>query len=42
MTYPIYKASTCKVFGQKARQAHALTVPSSAELMEVDEPLEDR
>ncbi|KAF3771278.1 hypothetical protein M406DRAFT_245308 [Cryphonectria parasitica EP155] len=42
MTYPIYKSSICKVFGEVARQAHSLTVPTYAEVMEIDGLLEER
>lgn len=42
MTYPIFKASICKVFGQVARQAHSLTAPTHAEVMEIDRLLEER
>ncbi|KAI1484859.1 hypothetical protein F5X96DRAFT_662546 [Biscogniauxia mediterranea] len=36
LTYPIYKAKLARVFGLVARQAHALTLPSYAEVMAVD------
>lgn len=42
MTYPIFKASICKVFGQVARQAHSLVVPTYAEVMEINALLEER
>lgn len=41
MTYPIYKASIMKVFGQVARQAHSLTVPTYADVMQIDVRLEE-
>lgn len=41
MTYPIYKTRILRVFGQIARQAHALTPPSYAEVMELDRLLQD-
>lgn len=42
MTYSIYKASICEVFGRVARQAHALAPPSHAEVMAIDALLEAR
>ncbi|KAI0598101.1 hypothetical protein F4775DRAFT_557729 [Biscogniauxia sp. FL1348] len=36
LTYPIYKAKLAGVFGLVARQAHALTLPTYAEVMAVD------
>lgn len=42
MTYPIFKASICRVFGKVARMAHALTVPTHGEVMAVDALLEAR
>lgn len=42
MTYPIFKASICHVFGKVARMAHALTVPTYSEVMAVDALLEER
>ncbi|KAH8652413.1 hypothetical protein BX600DRAFT_387021 [Xylariales sp. PMI_506] len=41
LTYPIHKASLCRVFGLVARQAHSLTVPTYAEVMKVDAILEE-
>ncbi|KAI1074143.1 fungal-specific transcription factor domain-containing protein [Whalleya microplaca] len=41
LTYPIYKASVARVFGLVARQAHALIVPSYAEIMKVDAKIEE-
>lgn len=42
MTYPIFKASITRVFGQVARMAHALTAPTYGEVMAVDALLEER
>ncbi|KAF5607939.1 uncharacterized protein FSUBG_5041 [Fusarium subglutinans] len=36
MTYPIHKTQILRVFGQIARQAHALTPPSYAEVAKLD------
>ncbi|KAF5988095.1 hypothetical protein FCOIX_679 [Fusarium coicis] len=36
MTYPIHKTQILRVFGQIARQAHALTPPSFAEVAKLD------
>ncbi|KAI0011221.1 hypothetical protein F4779DRAFT_247670 [Xylariaceae sp. FL0662B] len=41
LSYPIYKASIARVFGLVARQAHALTVPSYAEIMKIDVMIEE-
>ncbi|ROW01886.1 hypothetical protein VMCG_05658 [Cytospora schulzeri] len=40
MTYPRFKVAICKLFGLVARQAHALTAPTYAEVMELDGQLE--
>lgn len=40
MTYPIFKASICKLFGFVVRMAHALTSPTYAEVLELDRQLE--
>ncbi|KAJ4141340.1 hypothetical protein NW768_000551 [Fusarium equiseti] len=40
MTYPIHKTRILRVFGQIARQAHALTPPSYAEVMKLDNLLQ--
>ncbi|KAK0739825.1 fungal-specific transcription factor domain-containing protein [Apiosordaria backusii] len=36
LTYPIWKSAICQVFGLVARQANSLTVPSYAEVQELD------
>ncbi|CAG7557749.1 unnamed protein product [Fusarium equiseti] len=41
MTYPIHKTRILRVFGQIARQAHALTPPSYAEVMKLDNLLQE-
>ncbi|KAL4726125.1 hypothetical protein ACLX1H_006802 [Fusarium chlamydosporum] len=41
MTYPIYKTQILRVFGQIARQAHALTPPSYTEVMKLDSLLQE-
>ncbi|KAK7432747.1 hypothetical protein QQZ08_000607 [Neonectria magnoliae] len=41
MTYPIHKTNLLRVFGQIARQAHALTPPSYAEVMKLDDLLQE-
>ncbi|KAM4056163.1 fungal specific transcription factor [Hirsutella rhossiliensis] len=41
MTYPIHKTRILRVFGRIARQAHALTPPSYAEVMELDRLLQE-
>ncbi|KAJ4249475.1 hypothetical protein NW762_012332 [Fusarium torreyae] len=41
MTYPIHKTRILRVFGQIARQAHALTPPSYAEVMKLDKLLQE-
>ncbi|KAF7549048.1 hypothetical protein G7Z17_g6663 [Cylindrodendrum hubeiense] len=41
MTYPIYKTNVLRVFGQIARQAHALTPPSYAEVLKLDNLLRE-
>ncbi|KUI60259.1 hypothetical protein VP1G_07436 [Cytospora mali] len=42
MTYPIFKASIFELFGLVVRQAHALTPPTYAEVMELDNRLVQR
>ncbi|KAF5666801.1 hypothetical protein FCIRC_10073 [Fusarium circinatum] len=41
MTYPIHKTQILRVFGQIARQAHALTPPSYAEVAKLDNLLHE-
>ncbi|CAF3444008.1 unnamed protein product [Fusarium graminearum] len=41
VTYPIHKTQILRVFGQIARQAHALTPPSYAEVMTLDNLLQE-
>ncbi|KAF9771447.1 hypothetical protein IL306_010913 [Fusarium sp. DS 682] len=41
MTYPIHKTQILRVFGQIARQAHALTPPSYAEVAKLDNLLQE-
>lgn len=41
MTYPIHKTRLLRVFGQIARQAHALTPPSYSEVMRLDDQLQE-
>ncbi|KAM0204407.1 hypothetical protein ACHAPI_000160 [Fusarium lateritium] len=41
MTYPIHKTRIMRVFGQIARQAHALTPPSYAEVTKLDDLLQE-
>ncbi|KPM41312.1 hypothetical protein AK830_g5232 [Neonectria ditissima] len=41
MTYPIHKTNILRVFGLIARQAHALTPPSYAEVMKLDDLLQE-
>lgn len=41
MTYPIYKTKILRVFGQIARQAHALTPPSYSEVLRLDNLLQE-
>ncbi|XEU96550.1 hypothetical protein FSHL1_001835 [Fusarium sambucinum] len=41
MTYPIHKTQILRVFGQIARQAHALTPPSYADVMKLDDLLQE-
>lgn len=41
LTYPINKAAVCRCFGLVARQAHSLKVPTYAEVMKVDQMLEE-
>ena len=41
MTYPIHKTKILRVFGQIARQAHALTPPSYDEVMKLDNLLQE-
>ncbi|RGP78171.1 rrna-processing fcf1 [Fusarium longipes] len=41
MTYPIHKTQILRVFGQIARQAHALTPPSYVEVMKLDDLLQE-
>ncbi|KAF5659180.1 hypothetical protein FHETE_9529 [Fusarium heterosporum] len=41
MTYPIYKTQIIRVFGQIARQAHALTPPSYADVTKLDNLLQE-
>ncbi|KAK4172456.1 fungal-specific transcription factor domain-containing protein [Triangularia setosa] len=36
LTYPIWKSSMCQVFGLVARQANSLTIPTYAEVQELD------
>ncbi|KAF5021656.1 hypothetical protein F66182_6314 [Fusarium sp. NRRL 66182] len=40
-TYPIYKTRILRVFGQIARQAHALAPPSYAEVLKLDTLLQE-
>lgn len=40
LTYPIQKTKIIRVFGQIARQSHALTPPSYSEVLKLDEQLE--
>lgn len=40
MTYPLFMASICKLFGLVVRQAHALAAPTYAEVMKHDSQLE--
>ncbi|KAJ4321657.1 hypothetical protein N0V84_005211 [Fusarium piperis] len=41
MTYPIHKTKILRVFGQIARQAHALSPPSYAEVLKLDNLLQE-
>ncbi|KAI6766357.1 hypothetical protein HG530_007427 [Fusarium avenaceum] len=41
MTYPIHKTRIMRVFGQIARQAHALTPPRYAEVSKLDDLLQE-
>lgn len=41
MTYPIYKTKILRVFAQIAQQAHALTPPSYAEVLKLDNLLQE-
>jgi hypothetical protein len=41
MTYPVNKATVCRVFGQIARQAHSLAPPTYAEVLKLDNLLEE-
>ncbi|KAI5461265.1 hypothetical protein BGZ63DRAFT_414072 [Mariannaea sp. PMI_226] len=41
MTYPIHKTKILRVFGQVARQAHALTPPNYAEVLRIDNLLQE-
>ncbi|KAH6892200.1 hypothetical protein B0T10DRAFT_457916 [Thelonectria olida] len=41
MTYPIHKTKILRVFGQIARQAHALTPPNYVEVMKLDKLLQE-
>lgn len=41
MTYPIHKTKILRVFGQIARQAHALTPPSYPEVLKLDTLLQE-
>ncbi|KAM5342546.1 hypothetical protein ACJ41O_013512 [Fusarium nematophilum] len=41
MTYPIYKTKILRVFGQIARQAHALSPPNYAEVLKLDNLLQE-
>ncbi|KAG8351494.1 hypothetical protein FVEN_g10432 [Fusarium venenatum] len=41
MTYPIHKTQILRVFGQIARQAHALTPPSYGDVMKLDDLLQE-
>lgn len=41
MTYPIHKTRVLRVFGQIARQAHALTPPNYDEVMKLDTLLQE-
>ncbi|CAM1508351.1 Fc.00g051990.m01.CDS01 [Cosmosporella sp. VM-42] len=41
MTYPVYKTRIMRVFGQIARQAHALTPPTYNEVLRLDNLLQD-
>ncbi|GKT99535.1 hypothetical protein FLAG1_01666 [Fusarium langsethiae] len=41
MTYPIHKTQILRVFGQIARQAHALTPPNYVEVMKLDGLLQE-
>ena len=42
MSYPIFKSTLCRVFGQIARQSHSLTTPSYAEVLRLDGLLEEK
>ncbi|KAH6987514.1 fungal-specific transcription factor domain-containing protein [Ilyonectria sp. MPI-CAGE-AT-0026] len=41
MTYPIYKTNILRIFGQIARQAHALAPPSYADVLKLDNLLRE-
>lgn len=42
MSYPIFKSTICRVFGQVARLTHTLTPPTYAEVLRTDRLLEDK
>ncbi|CAK7233060.1 hypothetical protein SBRCBS47491_008479 [Sporothrix bragantina] len=42
MSYPIFKSTICRIFGQVARLAHTLTPPKYAEVLRTDRLLEDK
>ncbi|KAF7555963.1 hypothetical protein G7046_g6435 [Stylonectria norvegica] len=41
MTYPVHKTNIMRVFGQIARQAHALTPPAYSEVLRLDNLLQE-
>lgn len=42
MTYPVNKSMICRVFGEVAQQAHALTPPAYTDVMRLDSLLEEK
>ncbi|OIW29951.1 hypothetical protein CONLIGDRAFT_544161, partial [Coniochaeta ligniaria NRRL 30616] len=42
LTYPIWKSTVCRVFGLVARQAHSLSLPTYADVMRLDNLLEEK
>lgn len=42
LTYPIWKSTVCRVFGLVARQAHSLSLPKYADVMKLDNLLEEK
>jgi hypothetical protein len=42
LTYPIWKSTMCRVFGLVAKQAHSLSLPTYADVMSLDNLLEEK